>query len=165
MCIHALRCRCAYQRQHAASDSTLRTRGAKTKNARARRRTLAAGTEQSSPPARVEANTKVRVRAGFVSDDDARAEVAKGMIGRVVRTDSEGDALIKATRRRAGVCEPGAIDLTARRAHARLRPQIIIWDARRALRRVEAPGPGVPHDAVHDLRVAHGPWLERPGWA
>merc|ERR1712203_364191 len=40
-------------------------------------------------------NAKVRVKSDFASDDTAQATVTKGMTGRVLRVDSEGDAYIK----------------------------------------------------------------------
>eukprot|EP00928_Gymnodinium_smaydae_P011576 TRINITY_DN14255_c0_g1_i1.p1 TRINITY_DN14255_c0_g1~~TRINITY_DN14255_c0_g1_i1.p1 ORF type:complete len:245 (-),score=73.45 TRINITY_DN14255_c0_g1_i1:66-800(-) len=44
---------------------------------------------------RLDTNMKVRIREDFVSDDDVKAELKKGMNGRVLRTDRNGDAYIK----------------------------------------------------------------------
>merc|ERR1711879_1076607 len=41
---------------------------------------------------------RVRVREDFVSDDEARAELNKGMSGKVLRTDGDGGAFIKFQR-------------------------------------------------------------------
>lgn len=40
-------------------------------------------------------NAKVRVHTDFISDDEERAEVSKGMTGKVLQVDEEGDAFIK----------------------------------------------------------------------
>lgn len=43
----------------------------------------------------LQANTKVRVKDDFESDDNEKKLITKGMTGRVIRVDGEGDALIK----------------------------------------------------------------------
>lgn len=43
----------------------------------------------------LQANTKVRIREDFVSDDDDQVSLRKGMTGRVLRVVGDGDALIK----------------------------------------------------------------------
>jgi len=47
---------------------------------------------------KLQANTKVRARVDFESDDQEKTTISKGMSGRVLRIDGEGDALIKFSR-------------------------------------------------------------------
>ncbi|CAK0828145.1 unnamed protein product, partial [Prorocentrum cordatum] len=44
---------------------------------------------------RLHKGEKVRVRSDFQSDDESPSEVSKGMTGRVIRIDQDGDAFIK----------------------------------------------------------------------
>merc|ERR1712000_568587 len=47
---------------------------------------------------KLEPNVKVRVKEDFESDDDAAVTLPKGMRGKVLRIDGEGDAFIRFNR-------------------------------------------------------------------